>query len=166
MDGIVLTLPKRDMWSTLTTSRKFASQKAAGVNRNLRYEVRSLFDSAGSKVYDGIYLSNVIHLFLREEREMLLSHMTSLLKPGGVLILTCISVSDASNYGHGVEIESHTFMKHENKSLHFYTEEELDEIFSDDYQILEKKLHEQTEKDPSGDVETLKLLFVAARKIK
>lgn len=90
--------------------------------------------------------------------------MTSLLKPGGILALSCISVYDTANYGQGEEIEPNTFMKHKNKLLHFYSEEELHDILSKDYQIIQKKLHAQTELDPSRKKETLKLWFVAAKK--
>ncbi|MFE4100241.1 class I SAM-dependent methyltransferase [Priestia sp. YIM B13484] len=152
-------ISNRAIHYALDQSNKFSLE-------NLKYKVGSLFnlDFLHDKEFDGVYLSNVIHLFLKEERKQLIEIMTSLLKPGGILALSCISVYDTANYGQGEEIEPNTFMKHKNKLLHFYSEEELHDILSEDYQIIQKKLHTQTELDPSGKKETLKLWFVAAKK--
>ena len=74
---------------------------------NLEYEVDSLFDPIflKEKQFDGIYLSNIIHLFLEEQREKVLDIMTSLLKPNGILAFSVVSIYDKGNYGHGEEVE-------------------------------------------------------------
>lgn len=84
--------------------------------------------------------------------------------PGGHLVFTCISVFDTHNYGMGIEIEPNTFEKHKGKPLHFFDECEVQRILSANYQILEQKLHAQTELDPSGASEDLQLWFVVAEK--
>jgi SAM-dependent methyltransferase len=133
---------------------------------NLQYIVGDLFNPLflGRKQFDGIYLSNVIHLFLKNERDALLDIVTSLLKPKGILTFSCISIYDTNNYGIGDEIEPNTFMKHEGKPLHFFNDEEIPAILGPRYRILEQRLHIQTESDPNGEVEDLHLWFVAAEK--
>ena len=114
--------------------------------------------------FDGIYLSNVLHLFLAGDRKRLMERMNAMLKPGGMLALTCISVYDQNNYGIGREVEANTFEKHEGKPLHFYTEEEVLRIFEGNYDLLTHTLHAQTEFDPSGESEDLQLWFVVGKK--
>ncbi|MFC4077779.1 class I SAM-dependent methyltransferase [Salinithrix halophila] len=114
--------------------------------------------------FDAVYLSNVIHLFLKDQRAQLLQNLTSLLRQTGIFIFSCISTSDPNNYGIGQEVEPNTFIKHESKPLHFYTERELHEILEPNYHILEQRLHTQTETDPAGNVESLQLWFVATEK--
>lgn len=149
------------------TAIEYAREQANRLDLdNLTYEVDSLFDSEflEGKQFDGIYLSNIIHLFLEEQRKQVLDVMTSLLKPGGILTFSVVSIYDKGNFGKGEEVEPNTFMKHKDKLLHCYDEEELDIILEPDYQIMEKTLHTQIEPDPSGETEELKLWFVAARK--
>ncbi|MGM0851387.1 MAG: methyltransferase domain-containing protein [Bacillota bacterium] len=114
--------------------------------------------------YDAIYLSNVIHLFLENERSKLLSKMSSLLKQDGLLIFTCISISDTKNFSVGKEVEKNTFISH-GKTLHFYTQDEIQDMLCSTYKIQEQKLHIQTETDPDGHKENLKLWFVVGRKL-
>jgi SAM-dependent methyltransferase len=114
--------------------------------------------------FDAIYLSNVIHLFLKKEREELFNRMSSLLKQNGLFIFTCISTSDSKNYGQGIEVEDNTFANH-GKNLHFFTEEEIPELLTPNYKILEQKLHIQTETDPSGASENLQLWFTVGQKL-
>lgn len=134
--------------------------------KNLRYEVDSLFEPQflQAKPFDGIYLSNIIHLFMEEQRKQVLEKMTSLLKPNGILAFSVVSVFDKGNYGKGEEVEPNTFMKHKDKLLHCYDEQELHTILEPNYEILKKCLHTQSEPDPSGEIEELNLWFVAARK--
>ncbi|MDR6226339.1 class I SAM-dependent methyltransferase [Desmospora profundinema] len=121
-------------------------------------------DFLRGKKFDAVYLSYVIHLFLKDQRESLLKRMTEWLKDNGILTFSCISTSDPHNYGFGLEVEPNTFVKHESKPLHFFTGDELKKLLEPDYRILEQKIHTQTENDPSGESEELQLWFVAAEK--
>lgn len=149
------------------TAIEYAREQANKLHLdNLTYEVDSLFDPEflTGKQFDGIYLSNIIHLFMEEQRKQVVDRMTSLLKPGGILTFSVVSVYDKGNYGKGEEVEHNTFMKHKDKLLHCYDEQELHTILEPEYQILKKTLHTQIEPDPSGETEELKLWFVAAKK--
>jgi 2-polyprenyl-3-methyl-5-hydroxy-6-metoxy-1,4-benzoquinol methylase len=146
---------------------ELARGQARDRSTDLEYAVGDIFDETfmAGKQFDGVYLSNVLHLFLVDQREQILRHITSFLKPGGIFAFSCISVFDTNNYGIGVEIEPNTFEKHEGKPLHFFDENEIQTILEADYRILEQKLHVQTEADPSGETEDLQLWFVAAQKL-
>ncbi len=145
---------------------QLATEDASRRGINVNYLVGDLFDPVvlNGMQFDGIYLSNVLHLFLAGDRQRLMERMDAMVKPGGMLALTCISVYDQNNYGIGREVEADTFEKHEGKPLHFYTEEELLRIFEGKYEVLTHTLHTQTESDPSGESENLQLWFVVGKK--
>lgn len=145
---------------------QLAKEQASQQGINVNYLVGDLFDPEllNNMQYDGIYLSNVLHLFLEGDRQRLMERMNAMLKPGGILALTCISVYDQNNYGIGREVEANTFEKHEGKSLHFYSEEELLQLFEGNDEMLEHILHMQTEPDPNGEAEDLQLWFVVGKK--
>ena len=145
---------------------QLAIEQANQQGLKINYFVGDLFDPELLKnmQFDGVYLSNVLHLFLADQRQRLWDRIHALLKPGGMLVLTCISVYDQNNYGIGREVEQNTFEKHEGKPLHFYTEEEVLRIFEEKYEVLMHTLHVQTESDPSGESEDLQLWFVVGKK--
>jgi 2-polyprenyl-3-methyl-5-hydroxy-6-metoxy-1,4-benzoquinol methylase len=145
---------------------RLAIEQANKRSANIEYTVGDIFDETflSGRRFDGVYLSNVLHLFLALDREKLVQRITSLLNPGGLFTFSCISVFDTNNYGIGREIEHNTFEKHAGKPLHFFDEDEIRLMLVKNYQILEQKLHVQTESDPSGEIEDLQLWFVAAKK--
>lgn len=144
-----------------------AIKKAHQVNcYNITYFSGDLFKSSSQfkQKFDAIFLSNVIHLFLKKEREVLFNIMSSLLKQNGLFIFTCISTSDSKNYGKGDEVEYNTFANH-GKNLHFFTKKEIEELLSPLYKIKDHKLHTQTESDPTGATEELQLWFIVGQKL-
>ena len=145
---------------------QLAAEQANRHGINVNYLVGDLFDPVvlNGMQFEGIYLSNVLHLFLAGDRLRLMERMNAILTPGGMLALTCISVYDQNNYGIGREVEANTFEKHEGKPLHFYTEEEVLRIFDGKYEVLTYTLHTQTESDPSGESEDLQLWFAVGKK--
>ena len=148
-----------------TEAIKLASSNIIGEIKNIEYKVEDLLNSnAISGNFDAIYLSNVLHLFLKDERNLLMNRMNELLKPEGLMIFTCISTEDHKNYGVGEEVEENTFL-HNDKSLHFYNEKEIDQELPSNFTVLEKTLHTQTETDPAGNKEDLVLWFVVAKKL-
>jgi 2-polyprenyl-3-methyl-5-hydroxy-6-metoxy-1,4-benzoquinol methylase len=149
------------------TAIKLAEEQSREKLLDIEYIVGDIFDDniLTGRTFESIYLSNVLHLFLAEDRKRLIERMTLMLKPKGLFTFSCISIFDTNNYGIGPEIEPNTFEKHEGKPLHFFSEEEIRQILASEYQVLECKLHPQTESDPSGDSEDLQLWFVAAKKL-
>lgn len=149
------------------TAVELAVEHSRNQSAEIEYSVGDVFDDSFliSREFDGVYLSNVIHLFLATERQRLIERLSSLLKPNGILSFSCISVFDTNNYGIGIEVGPNTFEKHKGKPLHFFSEEEIRGMLSSNYEVLECKLHTQTETDPSGESEDLQLWLVVARKI-
>lgn len=149
------------------TAIRLAEEQSRDKLLDIEYIVGDLFDDTllTGRRFGNIYLSNVLHLFLAENRKRLIERMTLMLKPQGILAFSCISVFDTNNYGIGSEIEPNTFEKHEGKPLHFFSEEEIRQMLAGEYQVLECKLHTQAETDPSGESEDLQLWFVAAKKL-
>ena len=145
---------------------QLATELAFQQGINVNYLVEDLFEPAlfNGMQFDGIYLSNVLHLFLAGDRQRLMDRMDAMLKPGGMLALTCISIYDQNNYGIGREVEANTFEKHEGKPLHFYSEDELLQLFEENDELLTHMLHMQTESDPSGEFEDLQLWFAVGKK--
>ncbi len=133
---------------------------------SIEYMVGDAFDHEfmASRQFDGIYLSLVLHLFVKQQRLNLIDRLTSRLKSHGLLTFSCISIFDTHNFGIGKQIEPNTYEKHPGKPLHFFTEEELRDVLADNYKILACQLHTQTETDPQGQPEDLRLWFVVAEK--
>lgn len=146
---------------------ELATTQARENSIDIEYAVGDLFDETflTGRLFDGIYLSNVLHLFLATERHKLVRRIHSLLKPGGIFAFSCISVFDTNNYGIGPEVETNTFEKHKGKPLHFFDEIEIQSILKSGFNVLEQKLHVQTETDPSGKTEDLQLWFVSAQNV-
>jgi SAM-dependent methyltransferase len=113
--------------------------------------------------FDGIYLSNILHMYTGEERENLFHHFTSHLRKNGLLIFSCLSARDEKYYGAGVELEKDTFLV-ENRIMHFFHENELQEMLQDDYQIVEMTLHNQRIDFERGAEKDVQSWFVVARK--
>jgi hypothetical protein len=103
-------------------------------------------------------------LFLAEDRQKIIHILASLLKPGGIFTLTCLSTYDTSNYGVCDEIEENTFVKHQGKPLHYFEESELPRLLWYEFDILHQVLHIQIELDSNGEEEDLYLWFIAAQK--
>ncbi|MCP3028701.1 bifunctional 2-polyprenyl-6-hydroxyphenol methylase/3-demethylubiquinol 3-O-methyltransferase UbiG [Halobacillus sp. A5] len=144
---------------------KLACRNISAEIKNIEYKVEDILNpNVTSGNFDAIYLSNVLHLFLKDQRTLLMNHMNEQLKPGGLMIFTCISTEDHKNYGVGEEIEENTFL-HNDKSLHFYNEKEIARELPPNFNVLERTLHNQTETDPAGNKEVLVLWFVAAKKV-
>lgn len=149
------------------TAISLAREQTRERSLDIEYILGDLFDDnlLNGRQFEGIYLSNVLHLFLAEDRKRLIERMTLMLKPKGIFTFSCISVFDINNYGIGPETEPNTFEKHKDKPLHFFSEEEIRQVLASDYQVLECKIHTQTESDPSGESEDLQLWFVVAKRL-
>jgi cyclopropane fatty-acyl-phospholipid synthase-like methyltransferase len=74
--------------------------------------------------YDGIYAYDVLHLFLREDRERFAANCVEWLGRGGMLYATCFSDEDSNN-GTGRMIEEGTYEYMPGKYAHFFTEADL-----------------------------------------
>ena len=85
--------------------------------------------------YEGIYCFNVLQLFLKADRIRFIDKCTQVLIPNGFMFFTAISEQD-EYYGQGKEIEENTFAVKPDKTLHFFTADDLREHFAG-FSILE-----------------------------
>jgi 2-polyprenyl-3-methyl-5-hydroxy-6-metoxy-1,4-benzoquinol methylase len=85
--------------------------------------------------YQGIYCFNVLQLFLKPDRIRFVQKSAQLLSPKGLMFFTGISDQDPS-FGQGEEVEENTFAVQPDKTLHFFTLEDLRAHF-EEFEILE-----------------------------
>jgi SAM-dependent methyltransferase len=85
--------------------------------------------------YQGLYCFNVLQLFLKPDRIRFVRKSAELLAPKGLIFFTGISDEDAS-FGQGEEVEAHTFAVQQDKTLHFFTPDDLKSHF-EAFEILE-----------------------------
>lgn len=117
-----------------------------------------LFDTS---TYDAIYCFNVLHLFLEDERKILLENCAEKLKKDGLMFFTVFSDQE-SNFGQGKEVEKNTFETRPGRPAHYYTEEDLLEQFKD-FSIREKGILTDPE-DHGGKPHTHVLRYVLVTK--
>jgi len=101
--------------------------------------------------FDILFCSGVYHFLRMNERMVFREKMKRLLKPGGLLFMSTLSVGDLTYYrnGRAVSEESNSFLyklsASETVFLHFCTQEEI----LDDFSFLSiKDLYEEREYDP------------------
>lgn len=113
------------------------------------------------KKYKGIYVSNSLHLFLKDKRKKLIECLANLTEKGGILFTTVLSDKDKL-YKEGTEVEPDTFIKYSNKPIHFFTKENIIHELSNFFEVFYIKLSILTEPDPDGNVTTNTLWSVGA----
>ncbi|MDR2479774.1 MAG: class I SAM-dependent methyltransferase [Treponema sp.] len=80
-----------------------------------------------SKKYDAVFCYDVMQLFLKREREIIVENCITHLKSNGILMLSCLSIEDAS-YGIGKAIEKNTFEIKAGLTMHFADNTEMQNI--------------------------------------
>lgn len=85
--------------------------------------------------YQGIYCFNVLQLFLKPDRTRFVRKSAQLLSPEGLMFFTGISDQDAS-FGQGEEVEPDTYAVKPDKTLHFFTPDDLKNHF-EGFEILQ-----------------------------
>jgi SAM-dependent methyltransferase len=105
-------------------------------NPYIRYYHGSAFNMPfNEKKYSAIYCYNVIHLFMEDERERLISLCKKVLKKDGIMFFTAFSDAD-EDYGRGEELEPNTFENKKNKPVHYYSGQKLIEAFKE-YRVID-----------------------------
>lgn len=93
--------------------------------------------------FDGIYCFNVLHLFRRPERILIVTKCNALLKKNGVAFFTVFAETDSS-YGKGEEVEWNTFESKPGRPAHYFTESDLREHF-EDFETIEVRVESERE---------------------
>lgn len=104
---------------------------------------RSVLDMPHGDVYDALYCFNLLHLFLRSERVLLLSRCREKLREGGFAFFVVFSELEES-FGKGRRLENNTFESKPGRAAHYFTEGDLLEHFRD-FRLIESGIMEDTE---------------------
>ncbi len=102
----------------------------------------------GKKQYDAIYCYNVLHLFLKSDRELLLNKCFERIKFGGIAFFVVFSEKEQS-YGKGPELESHTFESKPGRPVHYFSNQDLLDHFIN-LSVIQTELIE--DKENHGEV--------------
>lgn len=98
-------------------------------NPYITYYHGSIFDiPCGEKKYSAIYCYNVMHLFLKPERNKLIALCQKMLEQEGLVFFSVFSDED-KDYGIGNVIEENTFEQKPGKPVHYYSKDELTKAF-------------------------------------
>jgi len=101
--------------------------------------------------YDVVFLSNLYQVLRRDERDALRKAVGRLLKPGGLLFLSTLSVADPEHSGKGTPIPDDPNSFFDRGFVHLSTGEELADHF-DLLDIAELYEHEFHEPRANGEV--------------
>jgi len=108
------------------------------------------FVELGEGGYDIVFLSNLYQVLRRDERDALRKAVGRLLKPGGLLFLSTLSVADPEHSGKGTPVPEEPNSFFDKWYVHLSTREELADYF-DLLDIVEIYEHEYEEPRASGE---------------
>jgi len=109
------------------------------------------FVELGEGGYDIVFLSNLYQVLRRDERDALRKAVGRLLRPGGLLFLSTLSVADPEHSGKGTPVPDDPDSFFDKRYVHLSTREELAEHF-DLLEIVELYEHEYREPRANGEV--------------
>jgi SAM-dependent methyltransferase len=86
--------------------------------------VRDLLAGEPFGPFDALFSHCVIQLFAADEREAAARGLVSLVRPGGVAVISTFAREDFA-YGDGTPIEPHTFRNAKGRTAHFFDRDEF-----------------------------------------
>lgn len=93
--------------------------------------------------FDAIFSHNTLHQLRPSQRRALLRSCTRLLRLGGILVVSVLSMED-ERYGYGREIEEDTFDSGSGDSIHFYSAPELHNELGEFFEVTQIEEMEET----------------------
>ncbi len=93
--------------------------------------------------YDAIFSHNTLHQLRPTQRRALLRTIYRLLRLGGILVVSVLSMED-ERYGYGREIEEDTFDTGSGDSIHFYSAPELHTELGEFFEVTQIEEMEET----------------------
>lgn len=112
--------------------------------------------------YDAIYCFNVLHLFLKDPRQIFLKRCRDQLKKGGLMFFVVFSDREPS-FCTGRMVEENTFESKPGRAVHYYSREDLISEF-DGLEILKEGMIEDPEDHGKEGRHTHLLRYILARK--
>jgi len=142
---------------------EIARKNAEKHNLNVEYIIGDVLQALPTdKKYEGIFVHNLLHLFLESDRMKLINGLKGFLKKSGVLIVNVFSVNDPS-FGEGIQVEENTFFEPDGHYSHYFTKDELLGCFNDLTPITVREIEEVEEHGEKG-LHKHKFLFGAFKK--
>lgn len=126
------------------------------------YEKSVLDVPLSDKKYDAVYCYNVVHLFKKNDRAQFLLNCYDALNDRGVLYFTVFSELEES-FGRGEQTEENTFESKPNRPVHYFTEDDLKEMFSS-FEILNTGIIDENEDHGEAGRHIHKLRYILAVK--
>jgi 2-polyprenyl-3-methyl-5-hydroxy-6-metoxy-1,4-benzoquinol methylase len=93
----------------------------------IKYIKGSVLDINIEEKYDGVFCYDLLHLFIKSDRETIIEKAIDCCKTNGIIMFSCFSVNDKT-YRNGKEIEYNTYEVKKNKTVHFYDKESMETI--------------------------------------
>ena len=138
---------------------KRAIEIAREYNVNIRYFYGSILDMPfDSEKYDSIFCFNVLHLFLKEERKVVIDKFRNQLKEHGYGFIVVMSELEES-FGKGKEIEPNTNESRIGKPIHYFTDSDLRGHFKE-FQIIESGIIEEPESHGGEHVHNCRYIMI------
>lgn len=129
----------------------------------LKIKLESVLEASyPAESFDAVYCFNVLHLFLKQERELFIQKIYHLLKDGGKAFFVVFSENEAS-YGKGVSVEENTFESRPGRPVHYFSGEDLKNHFKI-FRLIESGLIDDAEDHGEEGPHVHLLRYIAVQK--
>jgi trans-aconitate 2-methyltransferase len=137
--------------------------RMAPANTAVRYVRGSVLEvPLGCGQYDAVYCFNVLHLFLRDDRDLFLGKCRDALREDGIAFFVVFSEKEPQ-FGRGRIVEENTFESKPGRPTHFFTEEDLRESFRG-FEVIDTALAEDREDHGTEGPHVHVVRYICARK--
>jgi len=141
---------------------KLAKEMAEGKTLPVEYRQADVLEVEIRDTFDGILSINMLHLFDEQNREKILQKFQAVLKEGGILVLTSMSVNDP-DFGKGEMVGPNTYESKKGRPIYYFDAKSIDELFSKYFSEFE--VEEIREYENHGGKEHYhNMMYVVARK--
>jgi 2-polyprenyl-3-methyl-5-hydroxy-6-metoxy-1,4-benzoquinol methylase len=93
----------------------------------IKYIKGSVLEIKSRKKYDAIFCFDIIHLFRKKERNKIIENCIKQINKNGIIMISCFSTDDKT-YGVGPLIEKNTYEVKKDKIVHFFEQDEMENI--------------------------------------
>jgi SAM-dependent methyltransferase len=114
--------------------------------------------------FDAVYCFNILHLFLKADRQHFIQRCRNCLRDGG-LVFAAVFSDEEPSYGRGPSLEENTYESKAGRPVHYFSAADLDGHFSG-FEIIERGLVDDPEEHGDQGPHTHRLRYVAAARRK
>ena len=114
-----------------------------------------------NKKYDAVFCYDIMQLFLKDEREIIIENCIKYCKNNGIIIISCLSDKDML-FNIGKEIEKNTFVFKEGLTIHFSNKEEMNNL-NEKLEIIRLEYSKECEKSKGIEKERNRIIGIYKR---